>query len=142
MKKLYIYIYFSPITQTFEEGKPIKTPYVWSVSAPDADYTEVIDENVLITQIKDLYYQYEVDGLDYFRQIRAKLVLDYKQGTRTNTEIFSIENTLAPVIDKLTRGDWMTAQYYMSLITPVPPLDTALYDEINNYITNYIATNY
>jgi len=142
MKKLFIYIFYSPITQTIEEGKPIKEPYVWSVNAPDPDYNEVTNEEVLLNHIKDQYYEFEVDGLDYFRTIRAKLVLDYKQGIRTTAEIFSIESTLAAVTEKLIRGDWMTAAYYMGLITPTPPLDQELYDEINTHITNYIANNY
>ena len=95
---LWIYNFFSPITETFEEGKPIKTPYVWSIQAPDTDYSEVTDDSVLLSQIKDLYYKYEVDGLDYFRTIRADLVLDYKKGNLTEAEILGIETILNDVI--------------------------------------------
>jgi hypothetical protein len=142
MKKLWIYLYYSPITRTFEAGKPIKEPYVWAVNAPDADYSEVTDNAVLMEKIKELYYKYEVDGLDYFRTIRAQLVLDYKQGTRSSSDIFGIETMLSKVIDRLVKGDWMSAQYEMSLVTVTPPLDQALYDEIMTFITNYISTNY
>lgn len=142
MKKLWIYIYFSPITKTFEAGKPIKEPYVWAINAPDSDYSEVTDDEVLLIHVKDLYYKYEVDGLDYFRTIRAKLVLDYKQGIRTNTDIFGIESMLKLVTSNLILGDWLSASYQMSLITPTPPLDVALYDEINNHISQYINNNY
>jgi hypothetical protein len=142
MKKLWIYLYYSPITRTFEAGKPIKEPYVWAVNAPDADYSEVTDNAVLLEKIKEQYYKYEVDGLDYFRTIRAQLVLDYKQGTRSSSDIFGIETMLSKVIDRLVKGDWMSAQYEMSLVTVTPPLDQALYDEIMTFITNYISTNY
>jgi len=68
--------------------------------------------------------------------------LDHKQGSRTDAEIFGIEQILNPVIQSLILGDWMTSAYLMSLITPTPPLEQALYDEINLYIINYIANNY
>jgi len=142
MKKLWIYIFFSPITKTIQEGKPMKDPYVWSLDAPDPDYNQVTDVEILLLHIKDLYYKYEVDGIDYFRTIRAQLVLDHKQGSRTDAEIFGIEQILNPVIQSLILGDWMTSAYLMSLITPTPPLEQALYDEINLYIINYIANNY
>lgn len=139
---LFKYRFYSEITKTFEEGKPAKIPYVWADNAPDTDYDLVTDPSLIKEKIKDLYYTYEVAGVDYFRDIRAELVYDYKQGTRSSSDIFEIETILEPVTQKLILGDWMSAQYQMSLITPAPPLDQALYDSISNYINNYIANNY
>ena len=106
MKKLWKYRFYSDVTRTIETGKPLKQPYVWSVNAPDADYDEVIDHPTLLEKTKELYYKYEVDGLDYFRTIRANLVIDYRAGSRTSSDIFSIETTLKSVTDRLILGDW------------------------------------
>lgn len=139
---LWKYRFFSEITNTFEEGKPQKIPFVWASDAPDADYDLVNDQALILEKIKDLYYSYEVDGKDYFRDIRAQLVLDYKSGSRSSADIFEIESILNLVISNLLLGDWLTASYHMSLITPAGALDQALYDEINDHITNYINENY
>jgi hypothetical protein len=142
MKKLWKYRFYSDVTRTIEQGKPLKQPYVWSVNAPDADYDEVIDHPTLLEKTKELYYKYEVDGLDYFRTIRANLVIDYRAGSRTSSDIFSIETTLKPVTDRLILGDWLSGQYELSLITPSGPLDQSLYDSIETYINDYITNNY
>jgi len=92
--------------------------------------------------IKDAYKKYENDGIIYFEEIRSKLVYDYKQGNKTESDIYQIENILDPVILKITRGDWMTAKNEINSIVVAPPLDQSLYDEIFNYINNYIEENY
>jgi hypothetical protein len=142
MKQLWKYRFYSEITRTIEEGKPLKQPYVWSVNIPDADYDQVLDHPTLLARTKELYYKYEVDGIDYFRTIRADLVIDYRAGTRTSSDIFFIETTLKPVTDRLILGDWMSGQYELSLITPSGALDQALYDQISQHINDYIASNY
>ena len=72
----------------------------------------------------------------------SDLVLLYKTGQKTDVQIFGIEAKLQPVIEKIIRGDWMTANHEMSLVVVDAPLDQALYDEINIYIGNYITNNY
>jgi len=140
--KLWKYIHFSEITQSIPSDKPVKDPFVWSDTAPDSDYDDVTSNEALIGKIKSDYKKFEKDGKEYFEQIRADLVLLYKTGQKTNLEIFGIESKLQQTIEKITRGDWMTASYEMSLVIVEAPLDQSLFDEINLCITNYIANNY
>ena len=140
--KLWKYIHFSEITETIAAGKPIKEPFVWSETAPDSDYDDITTNEFIIERIKVGYKQYEKDGKDYFEEIRAKLVLLYQTQQKTAVEIFIIESLLEQTINKIVRGDWMTASNALSNVVVQEPLDQELYDEINNFIIDYIANNY
>lgn len=61
---------------------------------------------------------------------------------KTEVEIYLIEQKLEQTINKIIRGDWMTASNALSAVTVEAPLDQTLYDEISNFITQYIADNY
>ena len=106
------------------------------------EFVEITDTKKIESLYTDLYIVREEDGKRYFSTIRANLVQLYSVNELTELEIFGIEQILSPATRSLILGDWMTALYQLSLVTPVPPLAQELYDEINNYITNYIATNY
>ena len=140
--KYWKYIHYSEATQTIAEGQAIKEPFVWSENTPGQDYDDVTTTELLLKKIKSDYKTFEEDGVEYFEKIRADLVLLYKSGSKTAAEIFGIEAKLDETINKIRRGDWMTAQYEISLVTIEAPLDQTLYDEINNYIANYILENY
>jgi hypothetical protein len=98
-----------------------------------------IDAEYLI--IED-YRKKEVDGCAYFEKIRAKLVIEYKSGIKTAEEIIDIETRLESVTLKLKAGDWMTASFVMINTSVDGSLDQDLYDEILNYINDYITNNY
>ena len=142
MKKLWKYIHFSEITNSITEGQAIKEPYVWSETQPESDYDDVTTTDAVINHIKTNYQKFEKDGKEYFEEIRAKLVLLYQTGQKTAIEIFQIENYLSNTIDKIIRGDWMTAENELSNVVVVAPLDQTLYDEIMLHIQNYVANNY
>ena len=140
--KLWKYIYFNELTESFIGENEVKEPYVWSEIAPDSDYEDVTTTEAILSKIKRDYKTFEKHGNEYFEKIRADLVLLYKTGQKTDLEIFGIEAKLQPVIEKIRRGDWLTASHEMTLVVVVAPLDQSLFDDINIYITNYITDNY
>jgi hypothetical protein len=95
-----------------------------------------------IEEIKLSYEVFEADGNLYFGEIRANMVLDYKMGNITSTDIFQIETLLEPVSLKLKAGDWMTASYVLSLVSPVGAFTEGFKTELLTYINNYITNNY
>ncbi len=101
--------------------------------------------NVLGTpteEIKEKYRIYELDGKAYFEEIRAGLVIQFKMGNKTSAEIFEIESKLENTTSKIIKGDWMTAQYHLSLVASGGALEQSLLDEVGGYIANYINENY
>jgi len=92
--------------------------------------------------IKENYRKKEVDGCSYFEKIRAKLVIEYNSGIKTAADIIDIEIRLESVTLKLKAGDWMTASFVMTNTSVDGSLDQDLYDEILNYINDYITNNY
>ncbi len=83
-----------------------------------------------------------VDGKAYFEEIRAGLVIQFKMGNKTSAEIFEIESKLENTTSKIIKGDWMTAQYHLSLVASGGALEQSLLDEVGGYIANYINENY
>jgi len=140
--KLWKYIHYSPITHEIEAGYPLKQPWIWDTVSPGAEYIEELDDAVKIEHIKEPYGQREADGLFYFRQIRAEIVLDYYKGNLSIDDVFGIEAKLREVNYILILGDWLTAQNELQSVTVTPPLSQALYDQINNHMTQYISDNY
>jgi len=110
-------------------------------------YTDVTDyyPNIIrtpIEEIKDAYNKYKSDGVEYNDNFRAEMVLKYKLGELTESAIFEIESKLKLVRNLVKSGDWMTANYELSLITISGSYTQEMHDGINNYITNYISENY
>ncbi len=95
-----------------------------------------------LEEIKEAYKKYALDGCEYFDEVRAGLVLEYKAGVKTSGEIFDIETRLEPVTMKLKAGDWMTANYVLSGIAIEGAFKQDFKDILTAYITNYISNNY
>jgi hypothetical protein len=140
--KYWKYNHFSEVTKSIAEGKPLKEPFIWSETQPDADYSDVTTTEAVLEMIKSKYKLYQDDGIAYFEKIRADIVLLYQSGQKTDVEIFLIESKLEGTINKIVRGDWMTAKAALSSVTVEAPLDQSLHDEIFAFITQYIADNY
>lgn len=100
-------------------------------------------ENDKINSIKQKYEFHKKNGWDAYQNFRAKIILDIFDGTITEPQAFLIEHDLKVSYDRIAQnGDWKTAFYELSQITPSysfvqPYLTMAL-----NYISNYIQTNY
>ena len=140
--KLWKYIYFDELTKTIQSGNEMKEPLVWSSVSPGNDYEDITTDLAILNHIKETYDKYRMDGQDYYDSISASLVKEMREGNKTSSEIFEIENILRSVTDRVILGDWLTAQFELSRISPSGALDQKLYDEISSYIENYIVSNY
>lgn len=85
---------------------------------------------------------HEGNGQNYFNRFRSKMVYDYRHGTRTDIEIFSIEQKLQEITNKLITGDWMSAKALLSQITPDTNVSQDIIDSLLADFTSYINTNY
>lgn len=141
------YSYYSQKGKVIGFTKDLDAVIYSKTTALDVGFTDVTVyfPEVLgtpIEEIKQLYRVYEADGKSYFEEIRAGLVAQYKAGLKTSAEIFEIESKLENTTSKIIKGDWMTAQYHLSLITAAGALEQSLLDEVGAYITSYITNNY
>lgn len=118
---------------------------------PDQSVKDVILSKYQSLTVENASYEYEIkkqyggfkkDGEDFFDDIRADLVLSYKLGQRTASDIYEIESRFEAVISKMLRGDWMTCANEMQNVTVSGAIDQDLYDRINNYVNQYIIDNY
>tara|TARA_R110001632_G_scaffold169919_1_gene288965 strand:- start:45 stop:536 length:492 start_codon:yes stop_codon:yes gene_type:complete len=92
--------------------------------------------------IKGSYETFRKDGESYFDDIRVGLVLKYKAQELNADDIYEIESGLDSVITKILRGDWMSASFEMGHVSVGGALTQEFYDELLNYINNYVAENY
>ncbi|GEM_PF-2787025 len=84
---------------------------------------------------------HESNGQNYFNGFRSKMVYDFRHGTRTDIEIFNIEQKLQEVTNKLITGDWMSAKALLSQITPDTNVTIEMIDSLLADFTNYINTS-
>ena len=104
-----------------------------SLTAADLLYGDII---------KGSYETFRKDGESYFDDIRVGLVLKYKAQELTADDIYEIESGLDSVITKILRGDWMSASFEMGNVSVGGALTQEFYDELLNYINDYVADNY
>lgn len=104
-----------------------------SLNAADLLYGDII---------KGSYETFRKDGEDYFDDIRVGLVLKYQAQELSPSDIYEIESSLDNVITKILRGDWMSASFEMGNVLVEGALTQVFYDEILNYINNYVTENY
>jgi len=128
-KKFYIKTETAPQAICFCEG-------------PMSGYTEVTDSNKLKALYIKKYNERAQDGHNFFDDIRAQAGLDVASGTLSASDAFFIEGKLAETKTHVINGDWLTAQYYIYLVTVEGALTQAFYDNIKGYIDNYVTNNY
>ena len=114
---------------------------VYELSNPSG-YTEITDNSELKRLYIGLYKQREIDGLNYFEDFRAGLVMDIISGTYTDLEVFSLETHIKYLQDEIILGNWLTAQNINSNLSLIGIYNQTMKDEIQNYIDNYILNNY
>jgi len=127
------------------------------LTAPDETQLDLViashDANVTTKEaLIAVYIQREIDGLEYFRSVRADLALLYLAGTITVANAFYIEEKLDHVKSKVISGDWLTAQHEITNVVVTggvvsqDDIDNGytqeVHDGIKNYIDNYVTENY
>ena len=92
--------------------------------------------------IKKSYIEKEKDGLEYFQDQRAALVVQYQLGNYTESDLYDIEDEYDKVFKRLRRGDWKSAQNKLSNVTIGGAVTQAYHDSIVAYIDAYVLANY
>lgn len=138
------YNHFNEATNTIIAGEEIKEPYVWSVSQPDSDYTQitVITEEIRLEFINQQYIQFEKDGLNWYNLFRNALVDDINQSLKTQADVLFINETLEVVYCVIIRGDWKDAELQMTNVSPSGAYTQAIHDGVVSDIDEYITNNY
>jgi len=85
---------------------------------------------------------HESNGRNYFNKFRSELVYDYRNGLKTDVDIFGIESTLSGVTSKLITGDWLSAKALLSAIAPQGSFSQEIKDNLLLDFTTYITENY
>ncbi len=105
-------------------------------------YTEITDNSELKILYIGLYKQREIDGINYFEDFRADLIMKIMDGTYTDIEVFALESHIKYLQDEIILGNWLTSQNINLNLSLVGVYNQTMKDEIQNYINNYIETNY
>jgi len=114
---------------------------VYELSNPSG-FTEITDNAELKSLYIGLYRQREIDGLNYFEDFRANLIMDIISGTYTDLEVFSLETHIKYLQDEIILGNWLTSQNINLNLSLSGIYDQVMKDEIQNYIDTYITNNY
>lgn len=125
----------------YKEDNEIIPAIVYELSNPSG-YTEINDNAELKRLYIGLYKQREIDGLNYFEDFRADLIMKIISGTYNELEVFGLETHLKYLQDEIILGNWLTAQNINSNLSLNGIYDQTMKDEIQNYIDNYILNNY
>jgi hypothetical protein len=123
-----------------EEDEDIPSIY-FGLEQPSG-FVPLVDPVILARLIKKQYDEREIDGREYFNQIRVQLVSQYSSGQISLTDIFHIEEIIEPVTLKIILGDWMTASFVLSQIVSDYIFTEEFKNQLQIYIGNYISNNY
>lgn len=102
----------------------------------------VLEKQSPLNAIKKAYRAHTSKGIEYFEDVRAKLVLKYTAGQISAQDCAHIENKLDPVKSKVVTGDWLSASFAIQSTTTDAVYTDDLKTDITNYIQNYINVNY
>jgi len=114
---------------------------VYELSQPTG-FTEITDSEELKILYIGLYKQREQDGINYFEDFRANLMMDVIAGTYTSQEVFDFEVHVKYLQDEIMIGNWLTAQSINQNLSLSGIYTQTIKDEIQNYIDNYVANKY
>lgn len=139
--KTYRYVHFDFEKNILPLGAEWKEPQVRANEAPDKDYYEVTDPDVLIPLEEDIYEESEIEGTSYVRKIASTLKVYVQIGTITKEEATAYGTDTKGVSDDLKKGWWHSAYYAHIDITP-PTGIVNLHEEIRITIKDYVNSNY
>jgi len=106
------------------------------------DDVDITTQELINEIVKKSYGKHETAGKEYFNQVRTDIYIQFTTGGLTESEIYDIEDKLETTINRVKRGDWMTAKHTLESVVVGGALSQELYDSIMNYITDYITNNY
>lgn len=124
---------------------PDKTTLLFTESLTtqeESDIDAIVETLKEKERIKSEYKMHQTNGFAYFEEVRADLRMLVDSGTLSFYDAKDIEEQLNQVKSEIITGDWYTGMLIMAEITPAPPLTQEMYDDIYNYIVNYVTENY
>lgn len=105
-------------------------------------YTLVTDVVKLKSLYIKLYRQRQIDGIEYFEDFKACLMMDVLNEVYTSTEAFDLETHIKVVHDQVVYGSWLTAQRFNTDLALSGIYTQDMKDEIQTYIDSYVVANY
>ncbi len=139
--KLFRYRNFNFEREILPLGAEWKEPQVFALEAPDEDYYEVVDPNILIPLQESSYEESETAGASYVRKIASTLKVYAQLGNITPEEASLYGNLTNPVSTELKKGWWHSAYYAHILLVPPKSLEP-FHEEVKEYIKNIVNTSY
>ena len=105
-------------------------------------YTQITDSEELKRLYIGLYNQRQQDGISYFNDFRANIMMGIIAGTYTSLDAFNLEGHIKYLQDEIILGNWLTAQNSNSNLALIGIYDQAMKDEMQTYIDGYVSNNY
>ena len=125
----------------YKEDNSLIPAIVYELTQP-LGYTQITNSEELKRLYIGLYNQRGQDGVDYFDDFRASIMMDIIAGTYTEIEVFNLETHIKNLQDEVILGNWLTAQNTNSNLALSGIYDQAMKDEIQTYIDDYVLNNY
>ena len=125
----------------YKEDNSLIPAIVYELTQP-LGYTQITNSEELKRLYIGLYNQRAQDGVDYFDNFRASVMMDIIAGTYTEIEVFNLETHIKYLQDEVILGNWLTAQNTNSNLALSGIYDQAMKDEIQTYIDDYVLNNY
>lgn len=125
----------------YKEDSESLPAIAYELLKPD-NFIQITDLNELKILYIGLYKQREIDGINYFEEFRAGLMMDIISGTYTVAEIFELENHIKNLQYEIISGSWLTAQSTISNLSLLGIFTQEMKEGIQDYINNYISKNY
>ena len=125
----------------YKEDNSLIPAIVYELTQP-LGYTQITNSEELKRLYIGLYNQRAQDGVDYFDDFRASVMMDIIAGTYTEIEVFNLETHIKYLQDEVILGNWLTAQNTNSNLALSGIYDQAMKDEIQTYIDDYVSNNY
>ena len=92
--------------------------------------------------IQDSYYQREIDGVKFYRAMRANLVKQMLIGALTPEDVDLIDLKVERAIGKMITGDWISTKYRVEETTVEGAYTQEYKDDLLTKINIYISENY
>ena len=125
----------------YKEDNQTIPAIVYELTQPSG-YTQITDNEELKRLYIGLYNQRGQDGVDYFDDFRANIMMNIIAGTYTSLDAFNLENHIKYLQDEIILGNWLTAQNINANLALSGIYDQAMKDEIQTYISDYVLNNY
>lgn len=125
----------------YKEDNQAIPAIVYELTQPSG-YTQITDSEELKRLYIGLYNQRHQDGISYFDDFRANIMMDIIAGTYTALDAFNLENHIKYLQDEIILGNWLTAQNINSNLALSGIYDQTMKDEIQTYIDVYVTNNY